>query len=186
MPRSLIRTFQANDVGVQAAWHARGAMVLRDVSQASLLSERERAALMVLGTRVKMAAPIISGLDRPLGLVCLDWLDPGDSAVALRGWRFEQIIQTVLGPVMSTAHELARDASPSPLETGPTDGLERLTPAEQTVVRLAADGLSYKEIARRLGRSFSTIDHQLRSARAKLGVTSTARLVNRVSGRARP
>lgn len=58
MPRSLIRTFQAHEAGVRAAWRVRDAMVLRDVSQASLLVERERAALMVLGTRVKMAAPV--------------------------------------------------------------------------------------------------------------------------------
>jgi len=49
------------------------------------------------------------------------------------------------------------------------------------VVRLAVNGLSYKEIARQLNRSFSTVDHQLRSARSKLGVSSTARLVNLMS-----
>ena len=38
-------------------------------------------------------------------------------------------------------------------------------------------GLSYKEIARRLNRSFSTVDHQLRSVREKLGVRSAGQLV---------
>jgi DNA-binding NarL/FixJ family response regulator len=56
------------------------------------------------------------------------------------------------------------------------DGLRCLTPAERSVVRLVAEGLSYKEIARKLERSFSTVDHQLRSIRAKLGAASTARL----------
>jgi DNA-binding CsgD family transcriptional regulator len=42
--------------------------------------------------------------------------------------------------------------------------------------------LSYKEIARRLDRSLSTIDHQLRSVRGKLGARSTARLVRMLSG----
>lgn len=41
-----------------------------------------------------------------------------------------------------------------------------------------AGGLSYKEVARRLGRSLSTVDHQLRSIRHKLGLPSTARLVH--------
>jgi DNA-binding CsgD family transcriptional regulator len=45
------------------------------------------------------------------------------------------------------------------------------------VARLVAMGLSYKEVARQLQRSLSTVDHQLRSIRDKLGVRSTSRLV---------
>jgi hypothetical protein len=37
--------------------------------------------------------------------------------------------------------------------------------------------------ARRLDRSCSTIDHQLRSMRSKLGVSSTAKLVRELSRR---
>ena len=56
-----------------------------------------------------------------------------------------------------------------------------LTPAERRVALLVAQGLSYKEIARRLDRSLSTVDHQLRSIRTKLGVRSTSRLVHLLS-----
>lgn len=62
----------------------------------------------------------------------------------------------------------AADATP--------DSLQCLTPAERGVARLVAEGLSYKEVARKLERSFSTVDHQLRGIRAKLGASSTARL----------
>jgi DNA-binding CsgD family transcriptional regulator len=55
--------------------------------------------------------------------------------------------------------------------------LAKLTPAERRVAELVAAGLSYKEIARRLDRSVSTIDHQLRSVRFKLGARSNSRLV---------
>ena len=44
--------------------------------------------------------------------------------------------------------------------------------------------MSYKEIARHLNRSFSTVDHQLRSVRTKLGVRSTSRLVRLLSDQA--
>src|SRR4029453_4075301 len=54
--------------------------------------------------------------------------------------------------------------------------LRGLTPAERRGAQPAAPGMSYKEIARQLNRSFSTIDHQLRSVRQKLGVRSTGRL----------
>ena len=46
------------------------------------------------------------------------------------------------------------------------------------VARLVAKGMSYKEIARLRGRSFSTIDHQLRSIRQKTGAASTVSLVS--------
>ena len=53
-----------------------------------------------------------------------------------------------------------------------------LTPADWRVARLIAIGLSYKEVARQLDRSLSTVDHHLRSIRDKLGPRSTARLVH--------
>ena len=62
--------------------------------------------------------------------------------------------------------------------------LRDLTPAERRVAELAATGMSYKEIARRLNRSFSTIDHQLRSVRSKLGTRSAGRLVHLLAPRA--
>jgi len=67
----------------------------------------------------------------------------------------------------------------------PASPLSSLTPAERRVARLAATGMSYKEIARHLQRSFSTIDHQMRSIRAKLGVASTGRLVRMLSAEQR-
>jgi DNA-binding CsgD family transcriptional regulator len=56
--------------------------------------------------------------------------------------------------------------------------LEFLTKSKYEIARLVAQGLSYKEIARIRGRSFSTIDHHLRSIRHKTGVSSTSALVS--------
>lgn len=177
----------ASEPALQSAWFAPGVVVMVDVLQERLLGHRMRAALAHVGTRVKMAAPI-QGRGRPIGVVCVDWMDRCDPACDECWARFEQVAADVLGPVMSTAQRLAGGAAcraPAAAQDdvqddahGPLDGL---TPAERTVVRLAADGLSYKEIARRLDRSFSTVDHQLRSARHKLGVHSTARLVRLVA-----
>ena len=75
-------------------------------------------------------------------------------------------------------------ADPPTVESGQiAHELAVLTPAELKVARLVATGLSYKEVARRLDRSLSTVDHQLRSIRDKLGVRSTARLVHLLNGR---
>jgi DNA-binding CsgD family transcriptional regulator len=73
----------------------------------------------------------------------------------------------VLGPILATSRRLGMEPSL----------LAQLTPAERRVAELVAAGLSYKEIARRLDRSVSTIDHQLRSVRRKLGARSNSRLV---------
>ncbi len=193
VPSVLGHAFETGHGGVQAVWRARGALVLADIRQAAQLSERERAALIGFGTRIKVAAPIFDADRSPLGLVCLDWLDLRDPLGPSRWQRLEEVVGTVLGPVLATSRRLHGPVTEGPgASLGPSLGpalsaslIERLTPAEQAVVRLAADGLSYKEIARRLDRSFSTVDHQLRSARAKLGVSSTARLVHRMAGSTR-
>jgi DNA-binding CsgD family transcriptional regulator len=52
----------------------------------------------------------------------------------------------------------------------------RLTEAERAVVRLALDGLSNAEIARRRRSSPKTVAHQLAAAYRKLGVGSRREL----------
>ena len=73
----------------------------------------------------------------------------------------------MLSPILAASRRLGMEPSV----------LARLAAAERRVAELVAAGLSYKEIARRLDRSVSTIDHQLRSVRRKLGARSNSRLV---------
>jgi DNA-binding CsgD family transcriptional regulator len=56
-----------------------------------------------------------------------------------------------------------------------------LTPAEQRVVELAADGWSNKQIARRLSVAIHTVEVHLTHAYAKLGVHSRAQLASRLA-----
>lgn len=170
--------------GMQSLWHARGVMVLLDVEQERQLDDGARTQLLRIGTRVKMAAPLTDGT-RPLGLVCVDWMDSCDPVRKERCAHFDEVVSVVLGPVLGASQRMTGTVqlAPRPTEDGAPDLFSTLTPAERTVARFAVDGLSYKEIARRLDRSFSTVDHQLRSVRSKLGVSSTARLVNLISGR---
>jgi DNA-binding CsgD family transcriptional regulator len=80
---------------------------------------------------------------------------------------FQEVARVVLSPILATSRRLGMEPSL----------LTQLSPAERRVAELVAAGLSYKEIARRLDRSVSTIDHQLRSVRRKLGARSNSRLV---------
>jgi DNA-binding CsgD family transcriptional regulator len=183
VPSVIGLAMDATDSGMQALWHAQGALVLRDVEQERRMGHIIRAQLLRIGTRVKMAGAITDGAV-PLGLVCVDWMDLCDPSINERSARFNEVVTAVLGPIMGAALRLAGvpcRATPAMSEPA-RDLLDSLTPAERTVTRFAVDGLSYKEIARLLDRSFSTVDHQLRSARNKLSVSSTARLVKLVSG----
>ena len=184
VPSSNGITMNTVDWGLHTLWNARGAVVLRDVELERFLTHGTRLELRRMGTRVKMAAPIADRAG-PVGLVCVDWMDACEPAGDDRRAHFEEIAAVVLGPVMSTSLRLAGDmlSAKHPTHDETSEPFHSLTAAERTVARLAVDGLSYKEIARRLDRSFSTVDHQLRSARSKLGVSSTARLVNLMSGR---
>jgi len=54
-----------------------------------------------------------------------------------------------------------------------TDGqMERITPREKEVLRMMADGTSSRDIANRLGISYTTVRTHIRSLGAKLGVHS--------------
>ena len=55
----------------------------------------------------------------------------------------------------------------------------RPTPAELAAVRLAARGLSYKEIASALDKSPRTIEAQLRNAKRRTGAANIVDLVRR-------
>ncbi|RZT11257.1 regulatory protein, luxR family [Duganella sp. CF402] len=62
------------------------------------------------------------------------------------------------------------------LQIAPQPATARLTGAEWNVAKLAADGMSYKEIARELGNSPATVRNQLHSVYAKLGVENKTQL----------
>jgi DNA-binding NarL/FixJ family response regulator len=76
--------------------------------------------------------------------------------------------------------ELARVGARRPSPSG------ELTPAEQHVAELAAEGRSNKEIARTLHVTVSTVEAHLSRAYAKLGVRSRAQLANRLPTASRP
>ena len=56
-----------------------------------------------------------------------------------------------------------------------------LSPAELDAIRLAARGLSYKQIAKQLGKSVRTIEHQLRHARQRMDASNQADLIMKCS-----
>lgn len=187
LPSVLGWQFDATDPGLSAVWFdaAPGLTLIRDVSQERAMSERLRGALRGVSTAAKLALPVRNAR-RPLGLICADWHRSAprwnDEACNELG----RFADAALGPLLAAAagsgslqqmEEVVAPERPGS-DTAEPAALAQLTPAELRVAQLVATGLSYKEVARQLGRSLSTVDHQLRSIRDKLGVRSTARLVH--------
>lgn len=195
LPSVLGICFDAADPSIRSVWGDPGVSPIADVSQARTFSEGMRGALQALGTSAKLAMPLRDG-SRPVGLLCADWHRRAPSWDAQMCEHMSTLARHVLGPVFAASERIMRertdDAGASPSREAwdlvlapavqvrmllPADTLSLLTPAELKVARLVARGLSYKEVARQLDRSLSTVDHQLRSIREKLGARSTARLV---------
>lgn len=179
LPSVLGVAFDAADPGVTTVWRRpQGLAWIDEVAQERSFSEPMRRTLRGLGTGAKLALPLRDGA-RPVGLMCADWHHacPRHDAQACR--EIVVFARQGLGPVLAAVGRLAAERE---ARSAPAAGLEGLTTAELRVARLVATGLSYKEVARQLGRSVSTVDHQLRQARRKLGVRSTARLAHLMRG----
>jgi DNA-binding CsgD family transcriptional regulator len=184
VPSMVGAPIDAADGGVQRVWASRRVVVYRDIAQERRMGERLRASLLGMGSR-SIIATALRDRGPPVGLTCAEWMDCSVDAADSRCVRLQELSDHVLGPIISAARSLRDDAV---VDAGPGGDrsivLRDLTPAERRVAELAATGMSYKEIARRLNRSFSTIDHQLRSVRRKLGARSAGRLVRILMPRA--
>lgn len=196
LPSVLGIRFDAADPSIRNVWTDPGVSPIADISQARSFSADMRGALQALGTSAKLAMPLRDG-SRPVGLLCADWHLRAPSWDAQACEQMSILARHVLGPLFAAAERIAHEradaiddrsgreawelvVSGAPQRGAgnlPADDLSLLTPAELKVARLVARGLSYKEVARQLDRSLSTVDHQLRRIREKLGARSTARLV---------
>jgi len=161
------------DAGVRQLWGSANAIIFDDTASDARFGTDLRQWFHQHGARCKVARRL-DYQGKPLALACIDWFTPHDSCHEKMAEDFDNLCREVLGPILAGTTELL-ELERNSSEQG--EGLSRLTISELAVARLAAYGLRYKEIASRLDRSFSTIDHQLRSIRAKLGVTNHAGMV---------
>lgn len=188
VPTMTNASIDVTDAGVQGVWASPGIVVFRDVAQERRFGAPLRSNLLALGAR-NVLATALWHRGAPVGMACADWMESRVDASDARCSHFQELV-TVLGPVMGAARSLQGNGPDAPAGTGQSGAagrsgpLAQLTPAERKVAQLVATGMTYKEIARQLNRSFSTVDHQLRSVRTKLGVRSTSRLVRLLSHQA--
>ena len=99
------------------------------------------------------------------GILCVDQTFDSVEWTAREQQLFDDFMLRFLSP-LAFLHRRAAEAE----QARPTQG-------ELEVIRLAAQGLSYAEIATHLGKSPSTVNNQLASARQKLGVHNQVELI---------
>jgi DNA-binding CsgD family transcriptional regulator len=170
------------DAMMQAMWRDGRPLVYSDIKHDARVSMRMRQRMSGAKTRSKMAWALRSP-EGGYGLICADWTEHLAPVQSGLYDCFEQTVSDVLSPIIHVAKGISDDARDDAQGIGLLDGayqlaLANLTLSETEVARMVAKGLSYKEIARLRGRSFSTIDHQLRSIREKTGAASTAALIH--------
>lgn len=172
---------------MQTMWSGSKPIVLANIKQDRRVTPKMRQRMSGAGTKSKFGAALRTP-DGSFGLICADWTEhlvPNKSDLFDS---FAYTVEDVLSPIIAVAKNVATaEATPaiqhediSVFHYGRrgSGALDALTASEVEVARLVAQGLSYKEIARTRGRSLSTIDHQLRSIRSKMGVASTANLIS--------
>lgn len=175
--------FDAADPALTAVWRCEDAVWIDDVSQARHFSTAMRATLGRLGTKAKLAIPLRNG-SRAVGLLCADWHRELPRDLGHMADEMVVFAHRGLGPLLTMAQRTA-DGEQRYSEDAVigADTALGLTPAELRIAHLVVRGLSYKEIAREIDRSLSTVDHNLRRIRDKLGVRSTSRLIHVLNSR---
>jgi DNA-binding CsgD family transcriptional regulator len=147
---------------IQSIWQSSAAVYL-DV-QEDQIGRGLRPSLERFRARVKLARRLELD-DRSFGIVCVAQTEER------RRWGWEdqfyldQFVLGFLSPLMAESRR-SRDKVRG-----------HLTTAEYAIVQLAAQGLSYKEIAAKLNKSPNTVDNQLGRLRRKLGVRNQIALV---------
>jgi DNA-binding CsgD family transcriptional regulator len=162
------------DSMVTAALLSRIPLSLNDIRLDRRLHPAMREQLLGSGVRHKLSVALRAGTES-IGLLCLDrgaeaprW---DEAAREMLHTVAHGLLEPIFREMLGAGHLRPVDEEPPIRASDPA-----LTAAEKRVAGLVLQGCSYKEIARQLGRSRSTIDHQLRSLRAKLGVHSTPKL----------
>ncbi|MDY0745237.1 LuxR C-terminal-related transcriptional regulator [Paucibacter sp. R3-3] len=182
LPSVVGASFDCSDASIRTVWEAREAVLFADAASDARIGPRMRTMLSGAGTRSKLAVALRSR-QADVGLLCAD-SQQAHAWSAEECHRLDRLAKTVIAPILHAAWQL-QSAAPAPQALPPAALLAdaALTPAELRVAQLVVAGLSYKEIARQLDKSRSTVDHQLRSMRAKIGVHSMPMLVRELARR---
>lgn len=171
IPSSVGLVIDAHQSALREVLHSQSPVLYHSVEEDRRFAGSLRHQMLSLDTQSKLAVSLHDG-QSAIGVICCDWTRPHPRWHAAQCFQLGQFTTSVLSPIFSAVNDILEPS------IQPIDGEEiKLTATELKVARLVVRGLSYKEIAFELDRSFSTVDHCLRNIRDKLGARSTARMV---------
>ncbi len=153
---------------LQLIWRTNGPVRFEQVEQNPVIGDL-REAFISLRSR-SMVARSIEHHNTKLGLICLDHTEESHVWQPHELALIDDFCQEFLAPIFAYSLQLSK-------RLPAVRSASALTSAELEVVRLAAGGLTYNEIAATLNKSVRTVDNQLRSAREKLGARNQIDLV---------
>lgn len=153
---------------LQLIWRTNGPVRFEQVEQNPVIGDL-REAFISLRSRSMVARSIVHH-NLTLGLICLDHTEESHVWQPHELALIDDFCQEFLAPILAYSLQLSKRLLP-------LRSANALTPAELEVVRLAAEGLTYNEIAATLNKSVRTVDNQLRRAREKLGARNQIDLV---------
>jgi DNA-binding CsgD family transcriptional regulator len=153
---------------LQLIWLTNGPVPFEQVEQNPVIGDL-REAFISLRSR-SMVARSIEHHNTTLGLICLDHTEESHVWQPHELALIDDFCQEFLAPILAYSLQLTK-------RLPPVSKANALTSAELEVIRLAAGGLTYHEIATTLNKSVRTVDNQLRSAREKLGARNQIDLV---------
>lgn len=153
----------------QEAWRQRSPVVCEDVQNSPLLQDSRKKFEAISSQSMLMQRLTLGG--DPVGIACVDFTHE-QHAWSDEEIRFmETFCETFLGPLAGISHYWHHPRKFQPVK--------KPTSSELAAIRLAANGMSYKRIARELGKSVRTIENQLRNARCTLDAANQAELISK-------
>ena len=129
-----------------------------------------RQPLMDLGCK-SMLMQKLMWEDEPIGIVCVDYTIHDHTWSQIEIKFMESFCAMFLGPLAAISNYWFNPKLHS-MFSKPTD-------SELKAIRLAASGLSYKQIAGKLDKSVRTIENQFRNARKRLGARNQIELIKK-------
>lgn len=153
---------------LQLVWRTAAPVRIEQV-EVNLMLGNLREAFIGLRSR-SMVARRLEHEAAILGLICIDHTEESHEWQPKELELIELVCQEYLAPLLEYSLRLYQ-------QNHKTNAANLLTPAELEVIKLAANGLTYNQIAQTLGKSVHTVDKQLRNAREKIGARNQSELI---------
>lgn len=153
----------------QKTWHQRLPVTCDNVHSNPLLYDSRKKFESIQSKSILFQRLVWD--KNPVGMACIDFTHEHHvwtpSEIEFMG----VFCETFLGPLLGISH-FWHDPKKYQLIKKPTQ-------SELMAIKLAAKGMSYKQIANELGKSVRTIENQLRSARDTLNAANQAELITK-------